>query len=63
MNRQPQDTSPLAPAGEGRGSTPPLREFSPQFSPISEPAPPTPWSAFLARILKPAARRADGDRG
>jgi hypothetical protein len=51
MDHDPQDTRPLGPAGEGDGSSPPLREFSPE-DPTLENAP---WSNFLARILKPAS--------
>ncbi len=54
MNHQPKDTRPLGPAGEGAGSSPPLREFSPKSAPDSDPAQ-APWSAFVARILRPAS--------
>ena len=53
MTRQPQDTRPLGPAGKGTDSSPPLREFSPKSEPESESAR-APWSAFVARILRPA---------
>jgi hypothetical protein len=51
MDREPQDTRPLGPAGKGDGGPPPLREFS---LPDSKPEN-APWSNFLARILKPAS--------
>jgi hypothetical protein len=54
MTHQPQDTRPLGPTGEGDGSTPPLREFSPKSDPDSDAAR-APWSAFVARILRPAS--------
>jgi hypothetical protein len=53
MTRQPEDTRPLGPTGKGKDSSPPLREFSPKSEPESETAR-APWSAFVARILRPA---------
>jgi hypothetical protein len=50
MDRDPQDARPLGPAGEGDGSTPPLREFSPLDANLEN----APWTKFLTRILKPA---------
>ena len=54
MNHQPKATRHLDPAGEAQGSSPPLREFSPQTEAESETAR-APWSAFIARILRPAS--------
>jgi len=56
MNRQPQDTRSLGYPGNGAGNSPPLRESSPASSDGDTATAPlaAPWSAFIARILRPA---------
>jgi hypothetical protein len=51
MDHDPQDTRPLGPTGKGDGSSPPLREFSPEDQSLEN----APWTNFLARILRPAS--------
>jgi hypothetical protein len=70
MDREPQDTRLPAGPGPGAEGSPPLREFSPatnravadaarETAPLalSPDAPPldAPWSAFIARILRPGS--------
>jgi len=55
MDREPQDTRLTAAPGPGASGSPPLREFQPVTNAsVAEPAADAPWSAFIARILRPA---------
>ncbi len=57
MDREPQDTRLTAGPGPGAQGSPPLREFQPATDVSVADAPPpsdAPWSAFVARILRPA---------
>ena len=65
MTREPQETRPLETPGNGHEGTPALRETRSAGPAFERPAEAhgAPWSAFIARILRPAAnvRRAVGN--
>ena len=55
MTREPQDTRPVSTPGDKVKGTPPLREFQPARNDARASPAKAPWSAFVARILRPAA--------
>ncbi|TAL02450.1 MAG: hypothetical protein EPO08_07120 [Rhodospirillaceae bacterium] len=61
MSYEPEETRPLDTPGNGRESSPALRETLPVGMAFERPAEAhgAPWSAFIARILRPAG----GPRG
>jgi hypothetical protein len=56
MSREPQESRPLGTSANGPEGTPPLRETHSAGAAFERPAEAlgAPWSAFIARILRPA---------
>jgi hypothetical protein len=63
MDLEPLDTRSRATPGNDHSGQPALRETSPASEPLSAAAehPSAQWSAFVARILKPARGPAQAD--
>ena len=53
MDREPQDSKHRESPGKGAQGTPPLRELT-SASSQTDLGSSGPWSAFMARILRPA---------